>query len=303
MSSGATEMPPTNPPTNPKRLVLLEPTSRPLFTVDPLAFKRDSTSSLISFAIHAGIVLLVVALALTVHTAVTVPQTATVTPVDVPVYIPPPVKIAVVAPVQGGGGGGGLHEIVKPTQGKPPVMQKTMIVVAPQVARIIQPKLIAMPTTQVKLPENSKLPNLGMAQSPQIVMASQGSGSNSGFGSGMGGGIGAGSSNGMGVGNGGGYGGGVMSVGGGVSAPQIVKMVDPEFTEAARSADFQGDVAIHLIVDSQGNPQDIHVVRSLGMGLDQKAIEAVRQYKFRPALYQGHPVSVQIVVDVAFHLH
>jgi TonB family protein len=102
---------------------------------------------------------------------------------------------------------------------------------------------------------------------------------------------------------GGGYGGGVMSVGGGVSAPQVVHAVQPEFTPEARQANYEGSISIQLIVDSQGNPQDIRVTRHLGMGLDQKAIEAVRQYRFRPAQYQGHPVAVQMIIEVAFHLH
>jgi periplasmic protein TonB len=79
--------------------------------------------------------------------------------------------------------------------------------------------------------------------------------------------------------------------------------VQPEFTEDARRQNYQGSVSIKLIVDSQGNPQDLSLVSHLGMGLDEKAIDAVRQYKFRPAMYQGHPVSVQIVIDVDFHLH
>ena len=66
---------------------------------------------------------------------------------------------------------------------------------------------------------------------------------------------------------------------------------------------FQGTVGIQLIVDAQGNPQDVRVVHHLGMGLDQKAIDAVRQYRFRPAMYQGHPVAVQLVIDVDFRLH
>jgi TonB family protein len=94
-----------------------------------------------------------------------------------------------------------------------------------------------------------------------------------------------------------------MSVGGGVAAPEVIHSVEPEFTEDARRANFQGSVSIKLIVDSQGNPQDVRLVRHLGMGLDEKAIEAVRQYRFKPAMYQGHPVSVQIVIDVDFHLH
>jgi protein TonB len=94
-----------------------------------------------------------------------------------------------------------------------------------------------------------------------------------------------------------------MSVGGGVSAPVVIRSVDPDFTEQARRANFQGSVTLALIIDANGNPQNVHVTNHLGMGLDEKAVEAVQQYKFRPALYQGHPVAVQIVVDVDFHLH
>jgi TonB family protein len=134
-------------------------------------------------------------------------------------------------------------------------------------------------------------------------MASQGSGSGSGFGQGSGGGIGSGHGGGVGAGSGGGYGGGLMSVGGGVAAPQLIHSVEPEFTEDARRENYQGSVSIKLIVDSQGNPQDVRLASHLGMGLEEKAIAAVRQYKFKPAMFQGHPVSVQIVVDVDFHLH
>jgi TonB family protein len=156
---------------------------------------------------------------------------------------------------------------------------------------------------QVQMPDTNAPAHLGAPDSPQIVLASQGAGSGSGFGHGLGGGIGIGHGSGAGPGSGGGYGGGLMSVGGGVSAPQVIHSVDPEFTSEARQANYEGMVAIQLIVDSQGNPQDIRVTRHLGMGLDQKAIEAVRQYHFRPAMYQGHPVSVQMVIEVDFHLH
>src|ERR1019366_7945891 len=197
-----------------------------------------------------------------------------------------------VAKLAGGGGGGGAHEMVEPIKGRLPMVAKLEIA-PPQISRIDHPKLAVEPTMQVKMPDNNNLPNLGMAESPQIALASQGRGSGSGFGQGSG----------AGPGSGGGYGGGLMSVGGGVAAPEVIHSVEPEFTEDARRANFQGSVSIKLIVDSQGNPQDVRLVRHLGMGLDEKAIEAVRQYRFKPAMYQGHPVSVQIVIDVDFHLH
>jgi TonB family protein len=277
-------------------------TSRPIFAADPLAFKRDQTSSAISFVVHAVVITLVLTLALKAHTVVTPERTTIVMPVDFKLTVPPPAAMPV-ARVQGGGGGGGAHEVVEPVRGHPPTVIAKMQIMAPQIIRIDRPKLSVEPTEMVKMPDNNNLPTLGMAESPQIALASQGRGSGSGFGQGLGGGIGAGHGSGAGPGSGGGYGGGLMSVGGGVSAPQVIHSVEPEFTDDARKANYQGSVSIKLIVDSQGNPQDVRLASHLGMGLDEKAIEAVRQYKFRAAMYQGHPVSVQIVIDVDFHLH
>ncbi len=213
----------------------------------------------------------------------------------------PPMTLPV-AKAMGGGGGGGAHELVEASKGHIPLVAKTQITL-PQIIRNDRSKLEVEPTAMVKIPDSNNLPNLGMAQSPQIALASQGRGSGSGFGQGLGGGIGAGHDIGAGPGSGGGYGGGLMSVGGGVSAPQVIHSVEPEFTEEARRANYQGNVSIRLIVDSQGNPQDVRLASHLGMGLEQKAVEAVRQYKFSPATYQGHAVSVQILIDVDFHLH
>lgn len=269
---------------------------------DPFHYERSKTSKVVSFIIHVVGIGLVVYLGFKVR--VVMPATRIVTAVDFKLYAPPPPpKVLPVAPVQGGGGGGGARQIIEPTKGKPPEVRKLPPVLAPQIIRIDRPKLAVEPTVQVKMPDSSNLPNLGMAQSPQIALASQGKGGGSGFGSGLGGGIGAGHGIGNGPGSGGGFGGGVMSVGGGVSAPTVIHSVDPEFTPEARTANFQGSVTIQLIVDSQGNPQNIHVVRHLGMGLDEKAIEAVRQYRFKPAMYEGHPVAVQLVIEVEFHLH
>jgi TonB family protein len=276
----------------------------PMFRgLDSHAFKRDRTSTTISIITHVAIISLVLWLGMTGRIKVAQMATTTVTPLDFTLYDPPP-PVMPVAKALGGGGGGGEHHLVAPTRGHVPMIVRIQpILEPPQIVRVQAPVLPVEPTTQVKMPDSTKLPNFGMPQSQQVALASQGNGSGSGFGIGMGGGMGSGRGTGAGPGSGGGYGGGLMSVGGGVSAPQVVHSAEPEFTEEARRADYQGTAAIQLIVDAQGDPQDVRVVRHLGMGLDQKAVDAVRQYRFRPAMYQGHPVSVQMIIEVDFHLH
>ena len=76
-----------------------------------------------------------------------------------------------------------------------------------------------------------------------------------------------------------------------------------EFSDEARRAKYQGVSVVSLIVDAHGLPQRIRVVRKLGMGLDEKAVEAVKQYKFKPSMYQGKPVPVEITIEVNFHIY
>ncbi|HXS11359.1 MAG TPA: energy transducer TonB, partial [Acidobacteriaceae bacterium] len=77
---------------------------------------------------------------------------------------------------------------------------------------------------------------------------------------------------------------------------------DPEFSEEARKAKFSGNVVVSLIVDRDGKPRNVHVLRGVGMGLDEKAVEAVQQYKFKPALQNGKPVAVYLNVEVNFQI-
>jgi periplasmic protein TonB len=95
----------------------------------------------------------------------------------------------------------------------------------------------------------------------------------------------------------------VEHIGGGVSQPVPVYTVDPEFSEEARRAKYQGEVMVQVIVDAQGNVQNPHIVRPLGMGLDEKALEAVVKYKFKPALKNGKPVAVYLTVAINFRLY
>lgn len=230
-------------------------------------------------------------------------QTAeTVVPIQFTLFSPPPPQVMPVAKVQGGGGGGGARHIIEPRRGRLPEIAKAPIIL-PDAPKIPSPTPLVAPIVQIKPPKDASIPKLGIAQSAQVTLASQGPGNGSGFGFGLGGGVGIGNGTGQGPGSNGGYGGGLMRVGGGVSAPRVIYSVAPQFTPEARQADYQGAVSIQLIVDSQGYPQDIRVVRHLGMGLDERAVAAVRQYRFSPAMYQGHPVSVQMIIDVDFHLH
>jgi len=82
----------------------------------------------------------------------------------------------------------------------------------------------------------------------------------------------------------------------------VIYQVAPEFSEQARAAKFMGVVTIGLTVDAQGNPTNVHVLRGVGMGLDQKAVEAVSQYKFRPATEFGKPVDVALNIEVNFQI-
>jgi len=92
-------------------------------------------------------------------------------------------------------------------------------------------------------------------------------------------------------------------VGGGVTPPKLLYDPDPEYSEKARKARYQGTVVLWLVVDEQGKPQKIRVQRSLGMGLDEEAIKAVNLWRFEPSTKDGHPVAVMINVEVNFRLY
>jgi periplasmic protein TonB len=122
------------------------------------------------------------------------------------------------------------------------------------------------------------------------------------MGQGNGGGIGPGSGGGFGPGSGGSYGGGVFQVGGDVTKPIAIYAPEPQYSERAREAKYQGTDVLSIIVTADGGVEDVQVVRPLGLGLDQNAIKTVKSWKFRPAMRNGHPVAVQVEVEVTFRL-
>jgi protein TonB len=284
----------------PRKLPPLVLTSKPIAVVDPMKEDRGKASSIISLVVHVIVIAAILWAFLAVKKVVTKKQQV-VTNIDVPQFMP----IAPKGPQMGGGGGGGSHDILQAPKGKLPKFEDKPIV-PPMVTVNDHPKLARDPAIMmpkdIKLPDNN-LPNLGDPRTSVVGPASNGTGSGAGMGSGSGGGIGSGKGNGYGPGEGGGYGGGLYHVGGGVSAPQLVFSPDPEFSDEARRAKYQGVCVVSLIVDAQGNPQRVQVVRHLGMGLDEKAVEAVRQYKFKPATLQGKPVPVEVNIDVNFRIY
>jgi periplasmic protein TonB len=215
----------------------------------------------------------------------------------------PPLKPS--ATQSGGGGGGGDRDVLQASKGKLPKFSMQQITPPVAVIRNLHPKLAVEPTIvippQVQMATTS-MPNLGDPMS-HAVMPSNGTGALSGIGTGSGGGVGSGNGPGFGPGEGGGTGGGIFHVGGGVSPPRPIYQPEPEFSEEARKAKYQGTCTLGLIVGTDGRPSNIRVLSSLGMGLDEKAIEAVKNWKFEPAMKDGHPVRVEIAVEVDFHLY
>jgi periplasmic protein TonB len=261
---------------------------------------RSAGSSLWSIAAHAAVFALIALLLLQGRRGSVLKTQTALTQIDIKPFLP------IASPgATGGGGGGGAHDILQAPKGKlpkfeqqpitPPMVIRNAHPLMPQEAAIVMPKDLQLP--------NNDLPNLGDPRTSVVGPESNGTGTMAGMGTGAGGGIGSGRGNGYGPGEGGGYGGGLYHVGGGVAAPQLISSVDPEFSDEARRAKFQGVCVVSLVVDAQGNPQRVQVVRHLGMGLDQRAVAAVRQYRFKPATLQGKPVPVEVNIEVNFRIY
>jgi protein TonB len=288
----------------PVKLPPLQLTSTPIPVPDLMAVKANPWAVGIASGVNIAIVLILLFfVGKKIVEEVQKPKEIT-TNIDVGMFQPKAPKLK---DSSGGGGGGGEHSIVDPIKGHLPKIQKVPLA-PPQVETVLKPKLAIDPAinvqTNIQLPDNPNLPTLGVAKSPNVTIESGGQGSGSGIGTGQGGGLGSGNGNGFGPGSGGNTGGGLYHVGGGVSAPVPLNSVEAEFSDEARRAKYQGVCLISLIVDAQGNPQNPRVVRALGMGLDEKALEAVRKYKFKPAMKDGRtPVPVMITVEVNFRLY
>jgi protein TonB len=219
--------------------------------------------------------------------------------VDIGAYIPMPAS----AKMSGGGGGGGDRDKLQASKGVPPKFSMQQITPPTVVIRNPDPKLAVEQTVMV--PPQIKIPQQGQigVLTSVLTVPSNGTGYGSGIGEGNGGGAGSGSGRGVGPGEGMGMGGGVFQVGGGVSAPRVIEKTEPEFSEEARKAKHQGTVVLRVTVGQDGRVHDPHVIRSLGLGLDEKAIEALGHWIFDPARKDGRKVAVMVDVEVNFRLY
>ncbi len=279
---------------HPPKLPPLEVTSKPVEvgTIWGAYSGGETKSGAVSILIHVGVVVL----ALVIFQSPTVQKK--IKDIGSIIYVAPyQPKLPPAAQKAGGGGGGGQHTPTPVSRGEAPHFAKKVFI--PPALAIPQPKLPVVPTITAQAPV-IVADNYGDPLSKTVPL-SGGPGS-AGLGSGTGGGIGSGRGDGYGPGSGGGMGGGVYRIGGDVSAPALTFKVEPEYSEEARKAKYSGTVLLSIVVDSNGLPRDIHVIRPLGLGLDEKAIEAVSKWRFRPGMKGGHAVATQAQVEVNFRL-
>jgi protein TonB len=247
-----------------------------------------------SVAVHAAFVTLILFLGTFHPVQSLVKQQITALEIDLRPYLAQHNKAA------SGGGGGGARQLLDASKGKlskPVLKQFTPPRVDPVEAKLPMPPSIIAPPDVPNLQAN----NFGDPLST-LGIPSNGSGLGGGIGIGADGGIGSGRGAGTRPGSGGGFGGGAYRIGGGVSAPSVLSKVEPEYSEEARKAKWQGAVVLSVIVDEFGRPKNVRVLHSLGLGLDQKAVEAVEQWRFKPGLKDGKPVPVMATIEVNFRL-
>ncbi len=286
----------------PPKLPPLKLTSKPV-PVKPLWAKNKQYSrvQLISVTVHAAILALIaVPFA---KKAMQPALTASMNITDISPYLP---KLPAAKERAGGGGGGGEHQQAPPTRGKIPRWSMTQITPPLLAPKNPTPKLQAEATLagppELKIP-SPDLVNFGDPLSG-LMTASAGPGAGGGIGSGSGGGIGSGTGGGLGPGSGGGTGGGAFRPGtGGVGYPSCLYCPEPQYSEDARKAKYQGTVVLQAIITPDGRATNIEVVKGPGLGLEEKALDAVRNWRFKPAMGPtGRPVATITLLEITFRL-
>jgi protein TonB len=286
---------------HPPKLPPLELTSKPVPVKEIWGFYggQEKRAGLSSMAIHVTVLGLLFLIGTNKAVQKAVQEQIQLIAPDLAPYKATPKKDPM-----GGGGGGGDRSPTPPSKGKLPRLADKQFVPPMAVVHNPDPKLVMEPTLIIQPDANIPKVDMNVLGDPlaKSGIASNGPGSGGGIGYGPGGGVGSGRGPGYGPGSGGNMGGGAYRIGGGVSPPSVILKVEPEYSEEARKAKFQGTVILFVVVDEKGNPRELKVIRPLGLGLDQKAIEAVEKWKFRPGMKDGKPVAVQATIEVNFRL-
>jgi protein TonB len=281
---------------NPPKLPPLEVTSKPveLKTLGGIYSGNETKSGLVSLLIHCGVVALILFLGTLKPVQKLIQEHVTLLAPNLAPYEPPQ-KVT-----HQGGGGGGARSPLEASKGKLPQISHKQF--TPPRVDPVDAHLPMVPTIIADTPPpNINSPVYGDPLS-HMGTPSNGTGFGGGIGSGSGGGVGSGRGPGTGPGSGGGFGGGVYRIGGGVSQPSIIHKVEPEYSEEARKAKWQGTVKLTVIIDETGHARNIQVEKALGLGLDEKAMQAVEKWLFKPGMKDGKPVAVYATIEVTFHL-
>jgi protein TonB len=272
----------------PEKLPPLNVTSRPVAVKEIWGlYEKNPKSRFMSMAIHAAAFTLLMVGATNTTVQRTIQDRFSLVDPNVKPYVPQKAQ---------GGGGGGARQPLPASKGAPPASRQFIsppMIVTERARLAIDPSVDA-PAVPTTAPLGDLL--------GRLVNGSNGSGFAGGMGTGKGGGIGAGNGVGVGLGEGGNLSGGIYKAGGGVSTPVVVIKVDPEYSEEARKIKLSGSVLLSIVVDTEGRARNIRVAKSLGMGLDEKAIEAVEKWRFKPGMRNGQPVNVFATIEVNFRL-
>lgn len=217
----------------------------------------------------------------------------------------------------GGGGGGGLKQKLPPPKARregkrtidsPLPARETPVVPDPRPTppEPEPPKVEPEPLPPVEAPVATVAANTettpGVLEQSPATAPSRGPGSDGGVGTGTGVGLGEGEGSGIGDGTGGGTGGGPYRPGSGIEPPSLLKEVKPDYSEEARRRGVEGDVVMEIVVRHDGSVGDVRVLQGLGHGLDERAVAAVRRWRFNPARRKGAPVDVLAEVAMEFKL-
>jgi TonB family protein len=224
----------------------------------------------------------------------------------------PPGIVWISEPGPGGGGGGGGNQMPEPPRkAELPGKDKITVPVAkpPAMEPPKETEKEPNPVAQLNIPAQTLASSMnslpGAIEAPAgPPTLSQGPGRGGGAGTGTGTGIGSGTGSGLGPGSGGGTGGGAYQLGTGVTTPVLVREVKPQYTSDAMRAKISGSVWLECVVQADGSVDNVRIIRSLdgAFGLDEEAVKAARQWRFRPGTLKGQPVPVLITIELQFTL-